>query len=95
MLTSVSIVAAPWRALTTAARWNGQAPQTTTGEASVRTSHCQLSNCSGVTIDSSRVGTASAVLISARWRSDRVSGSSRGRRGGGVRAAGGAGRTAP
>jgi Cu+-exporting ATPase len=42
--TKVSMVAAPCRALVTAARWNGSAPQTTTGEASVRASHCQLSN---------------------------------------------------
>ena len=30
---SVSIVAAPWRRLVQAARWNGQAPQMTTGAA--------------------------------------------------------------
>ena len=29
--TSVSIVAAPWRRFIHAARWNGQAPQVTTG----------------------------------------------------------------
>ena len=32
--TSVSMVAAPCRALTIAARWNGHAPHTATGEAS-------------------------------------------------------------
>ena len=32
---SVSIVAAPWRRFAQAARWNGQAPQSTTGVASV------------------------------------------------------------
>src|SRR3954452_5739580 len=32
-LTSVSIVAAPWRRFTQAARWNGHAPQITTGVA--------------------------------------------------------------
>ena len=50
---SVSIVAAPWRRLVQAARWNGQAPHTTTGAARVSDSHCQLSNCSGGTIASS------------------------------------------
>jgi hypothetical protein len=38
------MVVAPWRALVNAARWNGSAPQTTTGEAKVRDNHCQLSN---------------------------------------------------
>src|ERR1035438_10719396 len=50
---TVSIVAAPWRALVNAARWNGKAPHTTTGEARVRASHCQLSNCSSGTMDRS------------------------------------------
>ena len=40
-LIRVSIVAAPWRRLVTAARWNGQAPHTTTGAASVSDAHCQ------------------------------------------------------
>ena len=39
--TSVSIVVAPWRRLAHAARWNGHAPHTTTGAASVSDSHCQ------------------------------------------------------
>ena len=38
---SVSIVAAPWRRLVHAARWNGSAPQTTTGAARVSDAHCQ------------------------------------------------------
>ncbi len=37
----VSMVAAPWRRLAQAARWNGQAPQTSTGAASVSEIHCQ------------------------------------------------------
>ncbi len=37
----VSIVAAPWRRLIQAARWNGQAPQRMTGAASVSEAHCQ------------------------------------------------------
>ena len=53
---SVSIVAAPWRRLIHAARWNGHAPQTTTGEARVEASHCQLVNCSAGTIASSSTG---------------------------------------
>ena len=40
-LISVSIVAAPWRRLVTAARWNGHAPHTTTGAARVNDAHCQ------------------------------------------------------
>ena len=38
---SVSMVAAPWRRLSQVARGNGAAPQTTTGAANVRLSHCQ------------------------------------------------------
>jgi hypothetical protein len=41
MLISVSMVAAAWRRFAHAARWNGQAPQVTTGAARVRLSHCQ------------------------------------------------------
>ena len=39
--TRVSMVAAPWRRLVQAARWNGHAPQVTTGAASVSEIHCQ------------------------------------------------------
>ena len=35
------MVDVPWRRLTQAARWKGQAPHTTTGAASVSESHCQ------------------------------------------------------
>ena len=35
------MVAAPWRRLVHAARWNGHAPHTTTGAARVSESHCQ------------------------------------------------------
>ncbi|KMO67169.1 hypothetical protein MCHLDSM_06418 [Mycolicibacterium chlorophenolicum] len=38
---SVSIVAAPCLRFVHAAAWNGNAPQTTTGAASVSDSHCQ------------------------------------------------------
>src|SRR5699024_5263895 len=44
--TSVSMVNVPCRRLIQAARWNGQAPHTTTGAARVSESHCQLVNCS-------------------------------------------------
>ncbi len=39
--TSVSIVVAPWRRLTHAARWNGQPAHTTTGVARTSETHCQ------------------------------------------------------
>ena len=39
--TSVSMVVAPWRRFVHAARWNGQAPHTATGAASVSEIHCQ------------------------------------------------------
>jgi len=67
----VSIVAAPCRRLVQAARWNGNAPQTTTGDARVRESHCQLSNCHAGTIDSSSTGRLNpAVTASLRRRAD-------------------------
>ena len=45
--TSVSIVAAPCRAFTSAARWKSKPAQKTTGVASANASHSQPSNCSG------------------------------------------------
>jgi len=68
MLMSVSIVAAPWRAFAHAARCMGHAPHSTTGVASWSASHCQRSNCSAGTMDSRRVGTASAAEIASRRR---------------------------
>ena len=50
---SVSIVAVPCRALRSAARWNGQPAQTTTGVASASATHSHPSNWSGGTIESS------------------------------------------
>ena len=64
--TSVSMVVARCRRFIAAARWNGQAPHTTTGAARVRASHCQLRNCHGGTIDSASTGRASAALTSSR-----------------------------
>ena len=69
---SVSIVAAPWRRLAQAARWNGQAPHTTTGAASVRDIHCQASNCRAGIIAIRTTGTVRAALISTRSRKARV-----------------------
>ena len=70
---SVSIVAAPWRRFAQAARWNGHAPHTTTGAASVSDSHCQLSNCSGGIIAIASTGSISASETSRRCRSGAVS----------------------
>jgi hypothetical protein len=72
---SVSMVAAPCRALTRAARWNGHAPHTATGAASASDSHCQLRNCSAGTIASTTTGTASSSEISSRCRSSAASSS--------------------
>ena len=47
----MSIVAVPCLRFAQAARWNGQAPQSTTGVARLSASHCQLSNCSAGIID--------------------------------------------
>jgi len=71
----VSIVAAPWRALVNAARWNGNAPHTTTGEAKVRESHCQLSNCNTGIIDSRSTGRLRIAEITNRCRSAETSSS--------------------
>jgi hypothetical protein len=68
----VSIVEVPCLRLTQADRWNGQAPQTTTGAARVRESHCQLVNCQAGTIARATTGTVRTAETSNRWRSDRV-----------------------
>ena len=62
----MSIVAAPCRRFVHAARWNGHAPQTTTGAAKVSDSHCQFGNCSAGTIAIAITGTDSARQISRR-----------------------------
>src|SRR6478736_7453973 len=56
--TRVSMVAAPWRRLVQAALWNGNAAHSTTGAASVRDAHCQLSNCSVGAIAIAMIGPA-------------------------------------
>ena len=70
---SVSIVAVPCLRFAHAARWNGQAPQTTTGAASVSDSHCQDSNCSGGIVAIASTGSISASEITRRCRSGAVS----------------------
>src|SRR5262249_54723194 len=60
---SVSMVAAPCRALVQAARWKGQAAYVTTGAARVRDSHCQYSNCRAGAIDIAITGTARATAV--------------------------------
>ena len=60
---SVSMVAAPCRALVQAALWKGQAAYVTTGAASVSDSHCQYSNCRAGTIAIATTGTASATAV--------------------------------
>ncbi len=66
---SVSMVAARWRRFTHAARWNGQAPHTATGEARVSASHCQLRTCSGGIIAIASTGTVSIAHTSNLVRS--------------------------
>ena len=63
------MVAAPCRALTSAARWNGQAPQTATGEASTRAAHCQFRNCRAGIMASTTTGNARATDTSSRGSS--------------------------
>ena len=67
-LISVSIVAVPCLRFAQAARWNGQAPHSTTGVAIWSDSHCQLSNCSAGIIDISSTGIDSAALTISRVR---------------------------
>ena len=67
---SVSMVAAPCRALVQAALWKGNAPQTTTGAASVSDSHCQYVNCSAGIIAIAITGTVSTIAPISRCRSE-------------------------
>src|ERR1700682_785260 len=63
---SVSIVAAPCRRFDHAARWNGHAPQATTGTVRANESQCQYANCSAGTIAIATTGTVSANEINNR-----------------------------
>jgi hypothetical protein len=74
----VSIVAVACLRFAQAARWNGSAPHTTTGAASVSVSHCQLSNWSGGTIASTSTGSVSSAETSSRRRRGAVSSTSSG-----------------
>ena len=64
--TSVSMVAAPWRALITIARWKGQAAQIATGAVSAITIHCQPSNCSAPIIEIASTGAAKTAATTRR-----------------------------
>lgn len=72
----VSMVAAPWRRLVHAARWNGHAAHTTTGAVSTRLAHCQYVNWSAGTIAIAMTGTDSTTAPTSRCRSAVSSGSS-------------------
>ena len=65
---SVSIVTAPWRALTSAARWKSKPAQNTTGVASASASHSQPTNWRGVTIASTTSGEDSAAATTSLRR---------------------------
>ena len=67
----VSIVAAPCRAFSAAARWNGQPAQSTTGAASASATHSHPSNMSGGTIETRASGTLSVTASNRRRRSAR------------------------
>ena len=62
-LTSVSIVAAPCLRFNQAARWNGHAPQVTTGVARRPTTHGSTSS-----IDSTTTGTVRTAATARRTR---------------------------
>ncbi len=64
--TSVSIVAAPWRAPRSAARWNSRPLQKTTGVASTSETHSQPEKRSGGIIESRTSGTESASAPRSR-----------------------------
>ena len=53
-----------------AARWNGQAPQITTGAANVSEAHCQLVNCHAGTIAIAITGTVSTTAPMSLCRND-------------------------
>ena len=70
---SVSIVAVRWRSPRQASRWNGHAPQSTTGVARKSATSSQPANCSGPIMERARTGTASTVEIRRRMRRPRAS----------------------
>jgi hypothetical protein len=76
--TRVSIDAAARVRFAAAARWNGSAPQTTTGAASVSDAHCHDGNCSAGTIAVATTGRVSAAHTRSRVRWATSTGSSSG-----------------
>ena len=74
--TRVSIVLAPCRALTAAARWNGQPHTHTTTLASASDTHCQVGNCHAGTIENAITGTPSAAARTTLSRSSPASSTS-------------------
>ena len=76
MLTSVSIVAAAWRALTAAARWKGQAPQATITVVRAKATHCHPGNCRMGNIEIATTGSASTSEMTNRVRRESTSPSS-------------------
>ena len=60
------MVAVPWPSPCQAARWNGQAPQTATGPASSRLTHCQPGNCAAGTMAMTITATASGPHTASR-----------------------------
>ena len=77
----MSIVAAPWRAFSAAARWNGQPAQSTTGVASASASHSQPSSWSGGPSRAPRAALRAAATTSRARRCALVA-SARARRAG-------------
>ena len=63
------MVAVECRSPRSARTWKGQAPQTATGAASTKHSHCQFRNCRPGAIDSTSTGTASTAVTTSRSRS--------------------------
>ncbi len=64
------MVAAPWRRLAHAARWNGRPPHSTTGAARASAGHSQPSNRSAGTIDIRRTGSERTAETTSRRRSE-------------------------
>jgi len=56
-------------------RYDMMIDHTTTGDARVSDSHCQLSNCNGGTIAINTTGIVNASEIKSRWRSESTSSS--------------------
>jgi hypothetical protein len=63
------MVAEPCRRLSAVARWNGHAPQTTTGVASASATHSQPAKCSAEIIDMTTTGSPSSTEPTSRRRS--------------------------